>query len=211
MAQLESGSSLALLAVPYQHLVVLITETGLRAGDACTLPSDALITDTSGWPCLRVLVSKMRAEHLVPLSARAADAVRTQQAGLARDLPGGTPWLFPSAGDPRLPVAYNSLRCAFNAWQERIGLHDEAGRPLHVTLHQLRHTFGTRLKMSGVASDTTFPGKRDHGAVRACGFPPGGLTASGRARDTRYLQGSWRLVALDARMWPRVRLRWVTY
>jgi integrase len=150
MAQLESGSSLALLAVPYRHLVVLITETGLRAGDACTLPTDALITDSSGWPCLRVLVSKMRAEHLVPLSARAADAVRTQQASLARDLPGGTPWLFPSGGDPRLPVAYNSLRCAFNAWQERIGLHDEAGRPLHVTLHQLRHTFGTRLINSGV-------------------------------------------------------------
>jgi hypothetical protein len=38
----------------------------------------------------------------------------------------------------------------FNSWQERIGLHDEAGRPVHVTLHQLRHTFGTRLINSGV-------------------------------------------------------------
>jgi len=150
MAQLESPASLARLAAPYRHLVVLITETGLRAGDACTLPSGALITDSSGWPCLRVQVSKMRAEHLVPLSARAADAVRAQQAGLAREFPDGTPWLFPSDRDPGLPVAYGTLRGVFNAWQERIGLHDQAGRPLHVTLHQLRHTFGTRLINSGV-------------------------------------------------------------
>ena len=92
----------------------------------------------------------MGAEHLVPLSARAADAVRTQQAGAARETPGGTPWLFPSARDPRLPVAYSTLRGVFNTWQEHIGLHDEAGRPVHVTLHQLRHTFGTRLINSGV-------------------------------------------------------------
>jgi integrase len=146
MGQLESEAGLARLAVPYRHLVVLITETGLRAGDASTLPSDTLITDSSGWPCLRVLISKMGAEHLVPLSARAADAVRAQQASL----PDGAAWLFPSASDPRLPVAYSTLRGVFNAWQEHIGLHDEAGRPVHVTLHQLRHTFGTRLINSGV-------------------------------------------------------------
>jgi integrase len=146
MAQLESDASLARLAIPYRHLVVLITETGLRAGDACTLPSDTLITDSSGWPCLRVLVSKMGAEHLVPLSARAVDAVRAQLASL----PESAAWLFPSARDPRLPVAYSTLRGVFNAWQEHIGLHDEAGRLVHVTLHQLRHTFGTRLINSGV-------------------------------------------------------------
>lgn len=146
MAQLESDASLARLTVLYRNLVVLITETGLRAGDACTLTADALITDSSGWACLRVHVSKMSAENLLPLSARAAGTVRAQQAGL----PAGTPWLFPSPSDPRLPVAYSSLRGIFNAWQERIGLHDDAGRPLHVTLHQLRHTFGTRLINSGV-------------------------------------------------------------
>jgi integrase len=150
MAQLESDASLARLAAPYRYLIVVMIETGLRAGDACTLPFDALITDSSGWPCLRVQVSKMRAEHLVPLSARAADAVRAQQAAVTGKHPGGTPWLFPARGNPRLPVAYNSLRGVFNAWQEHIGLHDEAGRPVHVTLHQLRHTFGTRLINSGV-------------------------------------------------------------
>lgn len=95
----------------------------------------------------------MRAEHLVPLSARAADAVRAQQA----ELPQGTPWLFPSPSDPHLPVAYSTLRGVFNAWQERIGLHDEAGRPLHVTSHQLRHTFGTQFQLRGSAARDPAP------------------------------------------------------
>jgi integrase len=185
MAQLESEASLARLAAPYRHLIVVMIETGLRAGDACTLPSDALITDSTGWPCLRVLVSKMRAEHLVPLSARAADAVRAQQAAVTKKLPGGTPWLFPARGNPRLPVACNSLRGVFSAWQERIGLHDEAGRPLHVTLHQLRHTFGTRLKMRGIASDASFgvPGRPLWAAD--LGFRPAGVRA-GRGAPARW-------------------------
>ena len=36
---------------PYRPLIVLITETGLRATDACTLPFDPLLTDSTGWPC----------------------------------------------------------------------------------------------------------------------------------------------------------------
>jgi len=199
MGQLESEAGLARLAVPYRHLVVLITETGLRAGDASTLPSDTLITDSSGWPCLRVLISKMGAEHLVPLSARAADAVRAQQASL----PDGAAWLFPSASDPRLPVAYSTLRGVFNAWQEHIGLHDEAGRPVHVTLHQLRHTFGTRLKMGGVASGASFPGGRDHGAVRE--REPGSPgPAAGRQSETAGQAG--RDITMLQRL-PRCRVQ----
>ena len=40
MNQLESGDNLAQLHPPYRGLVVLITETGLRVGDACMLPFD---------------------------------------------------------------------------------------------------------------------------------------------------------------------------
>ena len=150
MAQLESQTALAQLRPHYGHLFVLMTETGLRAGDACALPFDTLITDGAGWPCLRLQVSKMRIEQLLPLSARAAEAVRAQQAHVRTAFPGGSPWLFPSPIDLRLPVAYSSVRSVFNAWQKRIGLHDEADRPVHVSLHQLRHTFGTRLINSGV-------------------------------------------------------------
>jgi len=150
MGQLESETSLARLQPPYRHLVVLITETGLRAGDACALPFDPIVTDSAGWPCLRFHSSKMRAEHLLPLSARAVEAVRSQQAHLTQACPDGLRWLFPSRSDPRSPVPYDTLRAAFAAWQQRIGLHDESSRPVGVHLHQLRHTLGTRLINSGV-------------------------------------------------------------
>jgi len=150
MSQLEDEDNLARLDPRYRLLVVLITETGLRATDACTLRFDSLLTDSAGWPCLRFTSSKMRAEHLLPLSARAVEAIRTQQGWVTQTQPEATRWLFPSAWDPGLPVPYKALLRAFSLWQQRIGLHDEAGRPTHVTLHQLRHSLGTRLINAGV-------------------------------------------------------------
>ena len=49
MNQLESEDNLEQLHPPYRGLVVLITETGLRVGDACALPFDPLLTDSAGW------------------------------------------------------------------------------------------------------------------------------------------------------------------
>lgn len=150
MGQLEAEDNLAQLPTPYRHLVMLITETGLRATDACTLGFDPLLVDSAGWPCLRFVSSKMRAEHLLPLSARAVEAIGAQQRHVSDSWPNGSQWLFPSRSDPRLPVPYDTVRRAFTIWQQRIGLHDEAGRTAQVTLHQLRHSLGTRLINSGV-------------------------------------------------------------
>jgi len=150
MGQLEDEDNLARLDPRYRLLVVLITETGLRATDACTLRFDSLLTDSAGWPCLRFTSSKMRAEHLLPLSARAVEAIRTQQGRLTQAQPATPAWLFPSAFDPGLPVPYHVLQRVFARWQQHIGLHDEAGRPAHVTVHQLRHSLGTRLINAGV-------------------------------------------------------------
>jgi len=128
MNQLEAEDNLAQLRAPHRHLLMLITETGLRAIDACTLPFDPLLVDSAGWPCLRFHSSKVRAEHLLPLSAKAVDAIRSQQGEVTRAWPDGSAWLFPSRFDPSLPMAYDTLRKAFSLWQQRIGLHDEAGR-----------------------------------------------------------------------------------
>jgi len=43
MNQLESGDNLDQLYPPYRGLVVLITEMGLRVGDACALPFSAVV------------------------------------------------------------------------------------------------------------------------------------------------------------------------
>lgn len=150
MAQLESETNLARLGPHYRHLVVVLTETGLRAGDACALGFDALLTDSSGWPCLRFQAQKMRAEQLVPLSEKAVGAIRDQQRRVEMAWPTGSPWLFPARSGPTLAQGYDTFRGAFSRWQERIGLHDEAGRPVHVVPHQLRHSLGTRLINKGV-------------------------------------------------------------
>jgi integrase len=144
MRQLESEANLAQLRAPHRDLLVLLAETGLRSEDGCSLPFNPVVTDSAGWPCLRFPSRKMRVEHLLPLSPRAAEAISTQQR-LVSATPGPTAWLFPSRSDPDQPLPYETFRRAFVAWQGRIGLHDEAGRPVRVTLHQLRHTLGTRL------------------------------------------------------------------
>ena len=73
MNQLEAEANLERLQPNYRHLVVVITETGLRGGDACALRADAVVTDSAGWPCLRFEAHKMRTEQIVPLSDKAAE------------------------------------------------------------------------------------------------------------------------------------------
>jgi integrase len=80
MAQLESD--VALDQIPFtttRNLVVVLIETGLRGGDACSLAFNPML-DSVGWPCLRFEATKVRAEQLIPLSAKAAAAIRAQHA-----------------------------------------------------------------------------------------------------------------------------------
>jgi integrase len=109
MAQLESGKALS--RIPHattRNLVIIMIETGLRGGDACNLPFSPVLADSSGWPCLRFEAVKVRAEQLIPLSAKAAAAITAQQGHVRERWPDGSPWLFPgiSGNDDgaRLPV-----------------------------------------------------------------------------------------------------------
>ncbi|MHB1555179.1 MAG: tyrosine-type recombinase/integrase [Acidimicrobiales bacterium] len=150
MGQLESDVNLDRLSPHYRNLVVVLTETGLRAGDACALRADDVVTDSAGWPCLRFQAHKMRAEQVVPLSDKAVAAIKDQQRLVADTWPAGSPWLFPCRRDPSLPQGYGTFRVAFNRWQRVIELHDESGQAVHVVAHQFRHSLGTRLLNRGV-------------------------------------------------------------
>ncbi len=153
MAQLESEAALASLPdATTRHLVVVLIETGLRAGDACRLGLDCLVPDSVGWPSLRFTNAKVCAEQLVPITARAAEAIRAQQAEVTRCWP-ESPWLFPAPRanpDGTRSFTYNALRQRMVRWQEVIDLRDGAGRPAQVSAHRFRHTFGTRLINQGV-------------------------------------------------------------
>ena len=149
-AQIEPEANLARLRPDYRHLVVILAETGVRSGDALALPADPVVLDSSGWPCLCFLAHKVRTEQVVPLSAKAVAAVRAQQRLVEETWPEGSPWLFPSPFDPEKPMAYYTFLKVFSDWQVLVGLHDEAGQPVHAAPHQLRHSLGTRLINSGV-------------------------------------------------------------
>ena len=49
----------------------------------------AVLTDSSGWPCLRFEAVKVRSEQLIPLSARAAAAISAQQDHVRQRWPAG--------------------------------------------------------------------------------------------------------------------------
>lgn len=155
MAQLENPTNLAALPDDTtRHLIIVLIETGLRAGDACALPFNPVIADSAGWPCLRYLNTKMATEQLVPLSAAAAEAIRAQQAHLrTRWATAPPPRLFPSPftnPDGVRPFSYATLRARLAHWQHLIDLRDEAGAPIRATAHQFRHTLGTRMINKGV-------------------------------------------------------------
>ncbi len=154
MAQLESDANLARIAdVTTRHLVIVLMETGLRASDACGLSVDAVADDSVGWPCLRFYNSKVRAEQVVPLSPKAAVALRAQAEHVRDRWPAGTRFMFPrerANPDGARPFSYATLEARLRRWQADIDVLDEAGRPFRATAHQFRHTLGTRMINSGV-------------------------------------------------------------
>ena len=141
-----------------------------------------MVDDSVGWPCLRFDNPKVRTEQLIPLSAKAAAAIRAQQDHVLERWPDGSPWLFPGIidnPDGAKPYAHGSLsQPARPTGRRRIDVRDEAGQPVRVHAHQFRHTVGTRLINAGVPQHVIQkllghyagdPVKREHQ------FPSGGF------------------------------------
>ena len=134
--------------------LIVLRATGMRAGELLDLELDCITDyDTHGtW--LRVPLGKLGTERTVPLDPEPLallDAWITNR-GEQRALP------HPRVGRPTDFVFVEHGR-RLGAHRLRTGLHtavaaaqlcDRAGNPLHVTLHQLRHTFGTTLINAGM-------------------------------------------------------------
>ncbi|RIV29802.1 site-specific integrase [Micromonospora radicis] len=149
MAQIEQPANLDRWPDPAHRLVTaILVHGGLRVGDACGLPFDCIIRDGNGAPYLRYVNHKMNRDAAVPIDdVVAAQIFAQQQRVLARWL-GGCPHLFPrqrgnANGSKHLsPSTYRRM---LDRWLTTCEVQDEHGRPAHLTPHQWRHTFATRL------------------------------------------------------------------
>lgn len=149
MAQIEHPANLDRWPTPEGRLVTLILiRCGLRASDACTLAFDCLLHDGQGAAYLLYVNHKMKRQAAVPIDEELESEIRSQQRRVTQLWPEGNPHLFPqrkaNAGGHRC-LTYYSYRAALKEWVTACEIRDEHGQPVHLTPHQWRHTFATRL------------------------------------------------------------------
>ena len=149
MAQVEQPANLDRWRNPEGRLLTLILmRCGLRVGDATKTGLECVIRDADGAPYLRYFNNKMKREALVPIDEELDQQITRQQGRILDRWPDGGRWLFPA---PRMnpdgvrQLTTHSYRGQLNDWLQRCDIRDEHGRPVHLTPHQWRHTFATRL------------------------------------------------------------------
>jgi integrase len=142
---------------PLTRLVVeLLARTGMRVGELCTLEADAVVL-IGGNHWLRIPVGKLHSDRYIPLHPHLVDM-------LARwaDTEGdhGTGLLLTNDGRP---LNRHAVARMLNRITKAAGI-------AHVHPHQLRHTLGTRLNLSRVATDATFDVHRERNGARGLGI-----------------------------------------
>ena len=174
MQQIEAPENVKKMANPAYRLVLeLMIRCGLRAVDAVGLAIDCLVCDAEGHPYLHYLNHKMKREAYLPIDDELAARVRDQQRAARADFAGTATVLLPTRFanlDGSRSITAAGFQAAFRRWLVDIGPTNEHGAPVSVTPHQFRHTFGTRLKMRGVASDASFGTSCEWVAARGLGF-----------------------------------------
>ena len=157
MAQLEREENLARFTDPRGRLLVrILMGTGLRVGDGCQLQLECIVHDGQGAPYLHYTNHKMRREAFVPIDVELAEAITAQQQEILAEFPDGA-YLLPRRTrnlDGRLPFSPATFRGQLQQWLLDCDIRDEFGRPVKVTPHQWRHTFGTRLINNEVPQET---------------------------------------------------------
>jgi integrase len=149
MAQVEHPGNLARWPDPAGRLVtMLLISCGLRVGDATRLPFDCVIRTADGAPYLRYVNHKLQREALVPIDDDLERQLQEQQRRVLARWPAAAPVLFPqptSNPDGHKPLSTTVYRQQLRRWLATCEVRDEHGQPVHLTPHQWRHTFATRL------------------------------------------------------------------
>jgi integrase len=157
MAQLEREDNLARFKDPHGRLLArILMGTGLRVGDGCKLQLDCVTRDAHGAPYLHYTNHKMRRDAFVPIDTDLAAAITAQQQAVLAQFTDPS-HLLPRRTrnlDGRLPFSGATFRGQLHEWLRDCDIRDELGRPVRVTPHQWRHTFGTRLINNEVPQET---------------------------------------------------------
>ncbi len=132
----------------------LLRATGMRVGELLDLELDCIVDFESRGTWLRVPLGKLGSERMVPLDPETIELFDewTHHRGPHRSLPHPrdghlTDFVFCEHGRR---LGKHRLSQGLDAAVADASLADTTGRPLHVTLHQLRHTFGTSLVNAGM-------------------------------------------------------------
>ena len=126
----------------------------MRVGELLDLELDCIVDFDSHGTWLRVPLGKLGTERMVPLDPETLACSTTGSPTAARNARCPIPAMATSptscssnGADASAPTG-SSL--ALTPLSPPPGSRDRAGNPLHVTLHQLRHTFGTSLVNAGM-------------------------------------------------------------
>jgi integrase len=164
MRVIEAPGSIEMLPRPdYRLIARLHIETGLRNVDIRNLVHGRFLSrDAEGHPYLLWYNHKLRRDAASPINESLAADLTKHARTVAMRYPGkideeskrppasvaSALKLFPTTvGNPTgtIPVSYTGLNQELQKWFDTLCLVDEIGRPVHVTCHQFRHTYGTRL------------------------------------------------------------------
>jgi integrase len=149
MAQVEQPANLDRWPYPEGRLITLILiRSGLRISSAANLSFDCLLHDGQNAPYLRYYNTKMEREAAVPIDEELETEIRAQQQRVLERWTAQSPHLFPRMrmnADGQKPLSPDTYRTWMQRWLKNCDVRDEYGRLVHLTPHQWRHTFATRL------------------------------------------------------------------
>lgn len=135
--------------------LLLLRATGMRVGELLDLELDCVVNFGSYGTWLKVPLGKLATERMVPLEATALAVIDAWIAarGEQRALPHprtGRPADFVFMERGRRISAFR-LTKGLDVAAAAAGLTRPDGSPVHLTPHQLRHTFGTSLINAGIS------------------------------------------------------------
>jgi integrase/ferredoxin len=156
MAQLEDPANLARFNDRQARVLAeILMATGLRVGDGTRLAIDCVVRDPHGAPYLAYRNHKMRRDAKVPIDTRLAATISDQQQRTLAQFSDAQYLLVREKRNPlgQLHYSADTFRTRLHDWLAVCEIRDELGRPVHVTPHQWRHTFATRLINGDVSQE----------------------------------------------------------